>query len=198
VLVPRGLNHPEKVLVFSNARRRVDLLAADVRPRLVALGYEVRATTAVSQGQSARRRKRRSRPKKRSSCLQTSTLEIGIDIGDVDLVVLDGPAPDVPALLQRIGRGNRRTNKTRVMTCAGSLAEVLIHAAMVEAARDGALDPSTAGRTTLSRGSKSPHTFSRDLGGRVAEQRFATSFRSVRRRSWPALSSTIWLERVSS
>ena len=48
----------------------------------------------------------------------TSTLEIGVDIGDVDLVVLDGPPPDIPALLQRIGRGNRRSGTTRVMACA--------------------------------------------------------------------------------
>ena len=41
----------------------------------------------------------------------TSTLELGIDIGDVDCVVLYRPPFDISSLLQRIGRGNRRTNK---------------------------------------------------------------------------------------
>jgi ATP-dependent Lhr-like helicase len=38
----------------------------------------------------------------------TSTLELGIDIGDVDAVVLYRPPFNVSSLLQRIGRGNRR------------------------------------------------------------------------------------------
>lgn len=38
----------------------------------------------------------------------TSTLELGIDIGDVDAVVLVRPPFDVTSLMQRIGRGNRR------------------------------------------------------------------------------------------
>ncbi len=38
----------------------------------------------------------------------TSTLELGIDIGDVDAVVLFRPPFNVSSLLQRIGRGNRR------------------------------------------------------------------------------------------
>jgi ATP-dependent Lhr-like helicase len=38
----------------------------------------------------------------------TSTLELGIDIGDIDAVVLARPPFNVSSLLQRIGRGNRR------------------------------------------------------------------------------------------
>ncbi len=38
----------------------------------------------------------------------TSTLELGIDIGDIDCVVLYRPPFNVSSLLQRIGRGNRR------------------------------------------------------------------------------------------
>jgi ATP-dependent Lhr-like helicase len=41
-------------------------------------------------------------------CVATSTLEFGIDIGDVDAVILIGPPPDANSLLQRIGRGCRR------------------------------------------------------------------------------------------
>ena len=41
-------------------------------------------------------------------CVATMTLELGIDIGDVDAIVLVGPPFDLNSLLQRIGRGNRR------------------------------------------------------------------------------------------
>ncbi|HID92705.1 MAG TPA: hypothetical protein EYP60_01295, partial [bacterium (Candidatus Stahlbacteria)] len=41
----------------------------------------------------------------------TMTLELGIDIGDIDAVVLFSPPFSVTSLLQRLGRGNRRTNR---------------------------------------------------------------------------------------
>ncbi len=47
----------------------------------------------------------------RGILLATSTLELGIDIGDVDGIVLYRPPYNVSSLLQRIGRGNRRTEK---------------------------------------------------------------------------------------
>ena len=47
-------------------------------------------------------------------CISTMTLEIGIDIGDIDAVVLAEVPWSVSSLLQRIGRGNRRTQKCRV------------------------------------------------------------------------------------
>jgi ATP-dependent Lhr-like helicase len=48
-------------------------------------------------------------------CFATSTLELGIDIGDVDLIVLIGAPDSTASFLQRIGRGNRRTLRTRVV-----------------------------------------------------------------------------------
>lgn len=48
-------------------------------------------------------------------CFATSTLELGIDIGDVDLIVLIGAPDNIASFLQRIGRGNRRTRRTRVV-----------------------------------------------------------------------------------
>ncbi len=48
-------------------------------------------------------------------CFATSTLELGIDIGDVDLVLLVGAPDNLGSFLQRIGRGNRRTKRTNVI-----------------------------------------------------------------------------------
>ncbi len=72
-------------------------------------------------------------------CLATPTLEVGIDIGDVDLVALVGPPPDVTSFLQRIGRGNRRTGACRVLGLARSAGETVRFQHLAECARAGRL-----------------------------------------------------------
>lgn len=130
---------PDKILVFSNTRKRVDLLSHRFQPTLASFGYKVRAHHGSLDRAIREDAESVAKAASKVVLFATSTLEIGIDIGDIDLVVLDGPAPDVGSLLQRIGRGNRRTGLTRVMTCAGSLAEVMIQAAMMDDARKGHL-----------------------------------------------------------
>jgi len=135
----------EKILVFCNARKRVDVLAAEMAPTLEALGFVVRGHHG-SLAQPERELAERSVKNERKIVLfATSTLEIGVDIGDIDLVVLDGPPPDISSFLQRIGRGNRRTDKTRVMLCAESKGDAVIQLAMLEAARASYLGPAEGG-----------------------------------------------------
>ena len=71
----------------------------------------------------------------------TTTLEVGVDIGDVDLVVLVGAPPGTRSLLQRIGRGGRRIGRTRVLALARTLVEQAAIASMLLSARDGNLEP---------------------------------------------------------
>ena len=56
-------------------------------------------------------------------CVCTSTLELGIDIGSIDDVILLGAPPTLTSFLQRIGRGGRRTQITRVLCLARSTLE---------------------------------------------------------------------------
>ena len=96
-----------KVLVFSNRRRDVDEYADLFRekcPKQIeifghhgSLGRDQREH--VEQG---------FRNAKSALCIATMTLEIGIDIGDVDLVVCIDPPSNLSSFLQRIGRGCRR------------------------------------------------------------------------------------------
>ncbi len=75
-----------------------------------------------------------------SFCVATSSLEIGIDIGNIDAVVLIEPPLTVSSLLQRIGRGNRRTNKT---TCFGVFElpeDKKVFAEMIDKARNGIIE----------------------------------------------------------
>lgn len=128
---------PDKIIVFANGRQRVDDLTVRLRRDLRNLGYAVRAHHGSLAREEREATEAAARGERRIVVFATSTLEIGIDIGDIDLVVLDGPAPDVSALLQRIGRGNRRTGATRVLACADTLLDTVVHAAMIEAARAG-------------------------------------------------------------
>lgn len=72
-------------------------------------------------------------------CFATTTLEVGIDIGDIDLVVLAGLPPDVSSLLQRIGRGSRRSRIARVGCMIENDAQRLRYEHLIEAAREGRL-----------------------------------------------------------
>jgi ATP-dependent Lhr-like helicase len=71
--------------------------------------------------------------------LATPTLEVGVDVGDVDLVALVGTPPDVSSLLQRAGRGNRRSAVARVLCLYRSEGEKLRFEHLVARAQEGKL-----------------------------------------------------------
>lgn len=50
-------------------------------------------------------------------CVATPTLELGIDIGSIDLVILYGMPANWQSLAQRVGRGNRRTGYIEAVLC---------------------------------------------------------------------------------
>lgn len=52
------------------------------------------------------------------------SLELGVDIGSVDEVALLGPPPSLNAFLQRVGRGGRRRQGSRVLCLARSVLEI--------------------------------------------------------------------------
>ena len=71
----------------------------------------------------------------------TSTLDLGIDWGDVDLVVHIGAPKGASRLIQRIGRSNHRLDvPSRALLVPANRFEVLECRAALEAARDGAQD----------------------------------------------------------
>lgn len=136
---------PKKLLIFANQRLRVDQLTAEMRGQLEARGYVVMAhhgSLAKPERESA---ETQARTEERIAIFATSTLEIGIDIGDIDLVVFDEPALSVPALLQRVGRGNRRTEESVLLPCGPRPTERLVHAAMVAGATTNDLGPAERG-----------------------------------------------------
>lgn len=113
----------KKLLVFANSRKKCEQLAGLLNQEGIFSGHVL---LHYSNFSTKERRFIESsfRDNKKSVCIATSTLEIGIDIGDVDGVVLIGPPPSTTAFLQRIGRGNRREQNLKFWgVCYGTEAE---------------------------------------------------------------------------
>ena len=76
----------------------------------------------------------------------TTTLEVGIDIGDVDVVALVGCPPATSALLQRVGRSGRRKGCARVLPIVRNRLEARAFASMLDTAFKGKLEPTPNAR----------------------------------------------------
>ncbi len=98
-----------KWLIFCNRRDEVEYLSAHIE------GVEVFAHHgSLSRGERLRVEERFLNAPQ-GLCAATMTLELGVDIGDVDQVVCINPPPNVASFSQRIGRGNRRGERLKVL-----------------------------------------------------------------------------------
>ena len=100
-----------KLLLFANSRSRCDRLFALLhhQGRLQATTYLHYSNLKPRQRQEVERQFQR---RTQALCIATSTLELGIDIGDVDGVILYEPPESVTTFVQRLGRANRQAHHT--------------------------------------------------------------------------------------
>ncbi|MET8349022.1 DEAD/DEAH box helicase [Micromonospora sp. NPDC005206] len=135
-----ALHRGEKRLVFCETRRRAEELALALRSRTV--------TTFVSHSSLSRDERRRAEQAfaEERDCVivATSTLELGIDVGDLDRVIqLDAPR-SVASFLQRLGRTGRRAGSERNMLFLASSASKLLHATgLLRLWNEGFVEPIT-------------------------------------------------------
>ena len=129
-------------LVFVNTRRMAERVAHELGERL---GEELGAHVAAHHGSLSRDRRQRVERRLRSGDLRalvaTASLELGIDIGPVELVCQIGSPRSFATFLQRVGRSNH----TRTGTPAGRLYpttrdELVECAALLRGVRAGRLD----------------------------------------------------------
>ena len=103
------LHRGEKRLVFCDSRQLVEEIGAELRERGVTT-YLSHASLSIDE----RRRAEQAFAEGRDCVIvATSTLELGIDVGDLDRVIQVNDPPSVAAFLQRIGRTGRRAGNTR-------------------------------------------------------------------------------------
>ena len=104
-----SLHRGEKRLVFCDSRARVEALAAELRQ----FGTETFVSHS-SLGLDERRRSEEAFSQRRNCVIvATGTLELGIDVGDLDRVIqIDAPGT-VASFLQRLGRTGRRPGTVR-------------------------------------------------------------------------------------
>lgn len=110
------LHRGEKRLVFADSRRTVEQLGV----RLSDLSVDTYVSHS-SLSASERRRSETAFAEARDCVIvATSTLELGIDVGDLDRVLQVGAPTTVASLLQRLGRTGRRPGTSRNMTLLAS------------------------------------------------------------------------------
>lgn len=110
-----GADDARKILVFTNARAQVEQLVAQLNEKPTLSGRVFAHHGSLSRSVRLRTEKQ-FLDSPSGICVATMTLELGIDIGDIDRAVLVGAPPSVGSLLQRAGRSNRRGQVAR-LTC---------------------------------------------------------------------------------
>ena len=104
-----ALHQGEKRLVFCESRREVEELGASLRAKGVTT-FLSHASLSVDERNRAEEAFAEARD---CVIVSTSTLELGIDVGDLDRVLQVGAPGTVASFLQRIGRTGRRSGSVR-------------------------------------------------------------------------------------
>ncbi len=131
-----------KILLFANSRGCCDRLFS-LLSRQGAFQGVTDLHYSNLKASTRRAVEYRFRRREHALCIATSTLELGIDIGDVDSVLLYEPPDATSAFLQRIGRSNRREGHTHFWgICRGTdaQAQLLRFLGMLNMARRGHIE----------------------------------------------------------
>ena len=128
----------ESTLIFVNSRTTAEFLAARLS------SFQVKA--GVHHGSLPREERERVeiafKDKSISALVCTSTLELGIDIGSVDLVIQYMSSRQVNSLIQRVGRSGHSLSKTSEgVTIAASPEDALESIVISKRAKEGKLEP---------------------------------------------------------
>ncbi|OBJ71048.1 DEAD/DEAH box helicase [Mycobacterium sp. 1274756.6] len=133
-----ALHRGEKRLVFVDSRRQAEELGAGLRERGVETYLSHSSLSAVE-----RRRSEAAFAEARDTVIvATSTLELGIDVGDLDRVIQIGSTRTVASFLQRLGRTGRRPRSSRncLFLCIDD-EQVLLAAGMLHRWAAGWVEP---------------------------------------------------------
>ncbi len=102
-----------KALAFCNTRAEVEAYATAVRQAGSPFGEAVFVHYSNLEHNRRREIEQQFAQAEAALCFASSTLELGIDIGDIDVVLLIGAPGSRAAFLQRLGRASRRAQIAR-------------------------------------------------------------------------------------
>ncbi len=125
----------KKLLIFCNSRTNVEMLSQKLS------GIFGKRNVVAHHGSLSKTEREEAEQFMKESrfgiCVSTMTLEIGIDIGSLDAVVLADPPWTLSSAIQRIGRSNRRSKRRRVFAIYGNEDSKLYLKEMLEAIKNG-------------------------------------------------------------
>ena len=120
-----SLHRGEKRLVFCESRRISEQLAFELRT----LGVETFVSHSSLSAEERRRSEQAFAETQNTVIVATSTLELGIDIGDLDRVIQIDTPRTVASFLQRLGRTGRRPGTRRNMLFLSTSSDTFLEAA---------------------------------------------------------------------
>jgi ATP-dependent Lhr-like helicase len=133
----------KKVLVFVNSRRMCDDLFLELRNFLP---YRIFVHYSTLEREQREYVESQFKASEFAICIATTTLELGIDIGSIESIILYEPPQSITSFLQRIGRGSRRTVKTwAIMTPKNNL-ELLQFCALTSLSSEGIVENTPPGQ----------------------------------------------------
>lgn len=130
----------EKVLIFANTRNEAHMLSIALNSTFKGSMRTIFLHIGILSAPERDRVENEMKTCRAYICVATSTLEIGIDIGTIDAILLLSPPGSVSAFLQRIGRGNRRSDICRVIVFYRTDLERLLYKSMLNLAEMGFVD----------------------------------------------------------
>jgi ATP-dependent Lhr-like helicase len=138
--VLEAIRRHRTTLIFHNTRAQAELFFRDLW-----LANDEGLPIGIHHGSLAREQRQRVEDAMAAGRLRavvcTGTLDLGIDWGDVDLVIQVGAPKNVKRLVQRIGRANHRYNApSKALLVPANRFEVVECVAALEAARENDLD----------------------------------------------------------
>src|SRR4051794_16923698 len=136
--VVASLHRGEKRLVFCESRRVSEQLAFELRD----LGVETFVSHSSLSAEERRRSEWAFAEGQNTVIVATSTLELGIDVGDLDRVIqIDAPRT-VASFLQRLGRTGRRAETRRNCLFLATTEDAVVQAAALGLLwREGFIEP---------------------------------------------------------
>ncbi|UJL30969.1 DEAD/DEAH box helicase [Mycolicibacterium vanbaalenii] len=135
-----SLHAGEKRLVFVDSRRQAEELGAALREA----GIETYVSHSSLSASERRRSEAAFADARDTVIVATSTLELGIDVGDLDRVIQINSTRTVASFLQRLGRTGRRPGSSRncLFLCLDDEA-VLLASGMLQRWSQGWVEPVT-------------------------------------------------------